>query len=123
MIPERAQEVTSATPGKSKRFDTPGGIFSYRHFSNGYFSFGFSRKTLNDDRAFLIANPEKALADRVLLEKGRFTIGSMKQFLFDNLRINQADFLKLNTDLLKEAATLTGRLSLEILRKVKDDFS
>lgn len=123
LIPERVEEVTSATLGKSKRFDTPGGTFSYRHFSNTYFSFGFSRKTLGDGRAFLIANPEKAVADRVLLEKGRFTVTSMRRFLFDNLRMDQADFLKLDTDLFKAAAILTGRQSLEMLRKVKEDLS
>ena len=59
----------------------------------------------------------------MLLEKGRFTVTSMRRFLFDNFRMDQADFLKLDTDLFKAAAILTGRQSLEMLRKVKEDLS
>jgi hypothetical protein len=119
LIPERVEEVTSVTTGKSKQFNTPGGKFSYRHIPSVYYSFGFSRKKLSDERAFLIAEPEKAVADRVLQEKGRFSVSSMRQFLFENLRMDSTEFRKLNIDIFDKASKLTGRQSLEILRKVR----
>jgi hypothetical protein len=119
LIPERVEEVTSVTTGKSKQFNTPGGIFSYRHIPRAYYSFGFSRKKLSDERGFLIAGPEKAVADRVLREKGRFSVSSMRQFLFENLRMESTEFRKLNIDIFDKASKLTGRQSLEILRKVR----
>ncbi len=44
LIPERVEEISSATLGKSKIFDTPAGKFSYMHVSTSYYSFGFAHK-------------------------------------------------------------------------------
>ena len=92
LIPERVEEIASATTGKSKLFTTPAGRFSYMHVSTSYYSFGFGQKLLGDERTFLIADPEKAVADRVIREKGGFSLRGMKEFLFDNLRIDAAGF-------------------------------
>jgi hypothetical protein len=66
-----------------------------------------------------MADPEKAIADRVLLEKGRFSVRTMKQFLFESMRIDPGEFHKLDTSLFSEAARISGRHSLEILAKVR----
>ena len=121
LIPERVEEVTSVTTGKSKRFDTPIGRFSFTHLPLHYYSFGFNRKPLEEDRGFLLADPEKAIADRVLKERGRFSLKSMKLFLFDGLRIDQTEFQKLDADLFREASKLSGKQSLEILYRVREE--
>jgi len=54
LIPERVEEITSATTGKNKLIDTPVGRFSYKHLGFDYFSFGFSRKTVDNQRGFQI---------------------------------------------------------------------
>ncbi len=121
LIPEHVVEVTSVTTRKSKVFTSPVGKFSFMHVPVPYYSFGFIRKEFTtDERAFLIADPAKALADRVLKENGRFSVRSMKTFLFDNLRIDIEAFRNLDKSIFAEAARVTGRQSLEILRKVGD---
>lgn len=123
LIPEGVTEITSSTTGKSKFFNTTVGRFSYVHFPGAYYSFGFGRSLINDERAFLIADPEKAVADRVLQENGRFSEKSMRQFLFDNMRIEPADFRNLDKSLLNEAARRAQRESLEIVCKVRERIS
>ena len=50
LIPERVEEISSATLGKSKAFATPAGKFSYTHVSTSYYSFGFAHKLLGEER-------------------------------------------------------------------------
>jgi len=119
LIPERVEEITSATTGKNKLIDTPVGRFSYKHLGFDYFSFGFSRKTVDNQRGFLIADPEKAITDRVIIEKGRFSLVSMKEFLFDNLRIEPDDFRKLSLGIFEEAARRSGKKSMNVLFMLK----
>jgi hypothetical protein len=121
LIPEQVEEVTSVTTGKSKWFDTPVGMFSFMHLSVDYYGFGFNRKSLEEDRGFLLADPEKAVADRVLKERGRFTLRSMRQFLFESLRIDQAAFGKLDKGLFREASKRSGKESLDMLRRVSEE--
>ena len=123
LIPERVIQVTSVTTRKTKAFQSSCGNFSYTHVPIEYYRFGFIRQVLGDNRAFLIAEPAKAIADRVLAEKGRFSVRSMREFLFDNLRIDPSGFKTLDRNILTEAARLAGRQSLEILRKVQENFS
>jgi hypothetical protein len=123
LIPERVEELTSATIGKSKSFNSSIGRFSYTHVPGRYYRFAFGRKELEDKHAFLIADPEKAVADRVLREKGRFSIRSMRQFLFDNLRIDPMEFKNLDSVLLSEASHLSGRHALEIICRVRNEMS
>jgi predicted transcriptional regulator of viral defense system len=123
LIPERVEEVTSVTTGRKKLFDTPLGRFSYLHVSIECYSFGFSRKKVDGERFFLMAGPEKAIIDRVMRERGRFSISSMKNFLFDNLRIDPAEFIKLDGGIFAEAAKLTGRHSMNVVHMLKEKFS
>ena len=122
LIPERVEEVTSVTTGKSKLFMTPAGRFSYTHVSTTYYSFGFGRKQLGDERTFLIAGPEKAVADRVVREKGGFSLRGMREFLFDSLRMDPAGFRNLDRGVIAEALRRSGRHSLAMLLKVMEDL-
>jgi hypothetical protein len=123
LIPERVEEVTSVTTGKNKSFDTAAGKFSYTHMPRPYYCLGFGRKEFGDDRAFLIAYPEKAVADRVLRERCRFSLRAMREFLFENLRIDPGEFRNLDIGVLTEASRLAGRESLEILRRVRAEVT
>lgn len=64
MIPEGVYVVTSASAGKSKSFSTPVGTFDYIHLSHHRYAIGIDQKETTAGR-FLIATPEKALADLV----------------------------------------------------------
>lgn len=89
LIPERVEMVTSVTLGRSRSFTTPFGTFSYRHLSQSRYSVGGILKE-NGDLSFLIASPEKALADKVWADK-RFDgtrLLSYESYLLDDLRLD-----------------------------------
>ncbi len=73
MIPEGVYVVTSATTGHSKSFKTPLGTFDYHSLSHSRYAIGIDQKN-NSSGHFLIATPEKALADLVHL-KAKHLVG------------------------------------------------
>lgn len=73
LTPERVKTVTSVACSRSRSFDTPVGVFSYRMIPRTALSTGMDRIELADGRSFLMAVPEKALADRVAAERGGAT--------------------------------------------------
>jgi len=92
LTPERVETVTSVTCGRSRAFDTPVGNFSYRMIPLEAFRTGMDRVELDGGRAFLIAIPEKALADRIVAERGAdiTTQKELHGYLMDNLCIDPA---------------------------------
>jgi predicted transcriptional regulator of viral defense system len=64
MIPEGVYVVTSASVGKSQSFSSPMGTFDYTYLSRQRYAIGIDQKE-NSAGRFLIATPEKALADLV----------------------------------------------------------
>ena len=87
LIPERVSTVTSATTKRSKVYDTPVGRFSYRHVPKRYFSVGMTWIE-GKEVSFLMASPERALADQVRGAHGT-TLRSQKamaDYLFDDMR-------------------------------------
>lgn len=90
LTPERVETITSVTCGRSRTFATPVGSFSYRMIPLAAFSIGIDRIELADGRSFLMAIPEKALADRIISERGSgiTTQKELLRYLNDNLRID-----------------------------------
>lgn len=89
LIPERVEEITSVCTGRSCRFDTPAGVFSYRSLSIDRYSWGAELMIVSGS-SFLMAKPAKALADKVWTDK-RFTGARLSDFgpyLFQDLRID-----------------------------------
>jgi hypothetical protein len=123
LIPERVEEITSATMGKAKLFSTPAGRFRYRHQPRAYYCTGYERLSLGPRRGYLIATPEKALADRTLLERGRFSRRAMREFLFENIRLDEEDFRGLDTQQLVVLAQRSGRRCLHVLCAVKKELA
>ena len=104
MIPERAETITSVTSGRSRTFDTPVGTFSYRMIPMEAFRTGMDQVELDEGRFFLIAIPEKALADRVVAERGA-AITSRKElheYLLTGLRIDETLLKRLDPVRLEE---------------------
>lgn len=90
LIPERVEAVTSVTTGRSRRFSTPVGLFTYRMIPLEAFRIGMDRIEIGDGRAFLMATPAKALADKLYNVRGT-GIQSQKElsnYLEKNLRVD-----------------------------------
>ena len=95
LIPEKVTTITSVTPGRSRKYNTPLGAFTYKHIDESKYSFGASLQK-SDAGNWLITEPLKALADKVWTDK-RFhpsSLASFKIYLFDDLRIDESSLEK-----------------------------
>ena len=88
MIPERVETVTSVTTLRSKRFDTPLGVYSYRMLLENRYTCGAVLES-SGKVSFLMATPEKALVDKIWCDK-RFRslcVSDYEAYLIEDLRI------------------------------------
>ena len=105
LIPERVPVLTSVTPKRGKRFVTPVGGFIYRCAPLASFYMGMDRVVQNSI-SFLIATPERALADKLRDDRGGLirTQREIASYLFENLRINRSLFYEMDVEFLGELA-------------------
>lgn len=90
-IPERTYEVSSVTLKTSKKYKTVVGRFNYQQLPSPYYSFGIKSIQLTPKQTALIASPEKAVCDKIVLTSG-INLRSVKQtqeFLLDDLRMDE----------------------------------
>lgn len=120
LIPERVFTISSVTLKLSRSFKTPSGNFEYAHASMPYYAFGIKSVRITPRQTILIASPEKALCDKIVISSG-VALRSVKQtreFLLDDLRMNEERLLQLDlsgiNSWLKDAPK---QHSLEILLK------
>jgi len=111
MIPEKVTAVTSAVfnKNKDKEFDTPVGRFVYRYINPGLYFHGIERHEENGE-PYLIASREKALCDILYKIKNISEKTDIELLLFDDLRIDEAEFLRLNITDLKLIVPLYGKI-------------
>lgn len=102
LIPERVTTVTSVTSQRSKAFQTPIGLFTYNHLPIQNFMAGVTLVQFSETQRALFATKEKALADLLVLRRGRFASKKhLEETLFEDLRIEKEDIQNLDLDLLK----------------------
>ncbi|MFO7534217.1 MAG: hypothetical protein R6X19_00790 [Kiritimatiellia bacterium] len=97
LIPERVTTLTSVTSGRTRRFQTPFGLFTYRPVPTIPYSLGIAQDQSGPD-PFLVASPEKALADFVWADRGFHPSGpaAFDAYLHDNLRMEPDRLAALN---------------------------
>lgn len=105
LIPERIEALTSVTCKRPKTFDTPIGSFVYRQSLMRAFHIGMDRVE-EGDVAFLIATPERALADKVRDDRRQALRNreDAARYLFEDLRIDETGFTLLEPRRLEELA-------------------
>lgn len=120
LIPERVEAVTSVTSGRARRFSTPVGLFIYRQIPPAAYPVGIDQVTLEGGRAFLMAVPEKALADKVHDDRGTGirSQGDMRRYLLQNLRIDAGSLATLRTETLTILAERYRSRKLRLLGAV-----
>jgi len=131
LIPERVEAVTSVTTGRSRKFFTTVGLFNYRGISLNAFRVGMDRIELSEGRSFLMAVPEKALADKIQSNRGTGikTQSELRHYLLESLRIDQDSLAELDSNLIKlisqqyrsRKLSLLYRLISRINRREKRD--
>jgi hypothetical protein len=99
MIPERVYEISSVTIKPSKTYITPVGRFSFMQLKTPYYSYGIKNIKHSAKQSMLIASPEKALCDKIILTSN-VNLRSVKQtrdFLLEDLRMNHEILSTLDT--------------------------
>ena len=124
LIPEAVETLTSVTTGRSRRFRTPVGTFTYRAIPLRAFRTGMDLVQADDGRTFLIATPEKALADKLVAERGIGIkdVPAMREYLAENLRIPPGELGRLDRERMEQiAASYRSRRILILARLVEED--
>ena len=113
MIPERAYEISSVTIKSSKLYKTPVGRFSYRQLNTPYYSYGIKYLEYSPKQTVLIASPEKALCDKVVLTPKIYlrSIRQTREFLMEDLRIDSEVLKTLDTNLMESWITYAPKKS------------
>ena len=126
LIPERTEEITSICLLKTrqiKQFHTPLGRFTYRPVNPRVFSFGV-RLEESQGGNFFIAEPEKALSDRIALVRGLTAVRDVSTVIFDDLRIEPEALDSFRVPVVKEIASRYRRKNVRAfyrwLTKFKD---
>lgn len=96
MIPEHVPVTSSVTTNRPALWETPLGIFDFRHIQVDFF-YGYRLVDLGEKKQAFLASPEKALLDLVYLEPG----GDTPDYLAE-LRLNNLD--RLNWQLFEHLA-------------------
>ncbi|MCH1429125.1 MAG: hypothetical protein L7U87_00025 [Chlamydiales bacterium] len=118
MIPERVETVTSMSVKKSRSFSSPFGLFEYNFIREERFKVGITIKLTSNGYKALFATPEKALADLVAQERDLLSLKKLKEFLFENLRVDHEAFEGLDYAILSEIAEAYKSPSVKILLKL-----
>jgi predicted transcriptional regulator of viral defense system len=84
MIPEHVPVTTSVTTSRPASWETPLGIFDFRHVQIPFFD-GFRMVDLGERQQAFIAAPEKALLDLIYLEPGGETLDYLAELRLSNL--------------------------------------
>jgi len=114
IIPERAYGISSACIKKNKEFRTPVGTFWYRKIPSNVFSLGVDL-VADGEASFLIATPEKALADSIAHVKDIASPNDLEHYLFEEQRMDSEACRRLNVPLLNTIADAYGRKQVNIL--------
>ncbi len=117
LTPERVEALTSVTPNRSRRFATPVGLFIYRQIPARAYEVGAVRVEAERQQAFLIASPEKALADKIVSVRGGriASIAEMGRFLEADLRVDVGALRSLSAERIDDFAARYRSLKLRHL--------
>lgn len=101
MIPEGVYVVTSVTVAQSRSFVTSVGTFEYTYLNHDRYSIGIDQKE-NEAGRFLIATPEKALADLIHMKSKNLSGKDLLEDLIESRRIERDVLKNLNKKALIE---------------------
>jgi len=103
MIPEGVYVVTSASAIRSVQFSTPLATFEYSYLSHARYSVGIDQQK-NSAGNFLIATPEKALADLVHKKSRKLEPRDLLLDLIEARRIDEEQLKRLDKKHLADIA-------------------
>lgn len=120
LIPEAVYRTyTSATfqKKKKKKYQNSFGVFTYRDIPAEVYPMGILLHQ-ESGYSYQIATPEKALCDKLYSLSPLQNLRELRALLFDDLRIDEQAFGKLNMEDLNELAPLYHANNLNLLSKL-----
>ena len=119
VIPEFVSTFTSATFGKknNKIYHMKDSTFDYKSVPDEVFPMGILIMKNSKDISYKIASKEKALCDLLYSKYPVRSIKDLKTLLFEDMRIDESELLKMNVEFIKEIAPLYHSNSLNVLKK------
>lgn len=108
LIPEGVRVVTSSTTERAKQFVTPFGRFAYERLNIAVYPLGITSVKNQQDQYYLIASPEKALCDKLMLTANLDITGisSLATYLEEDLRFDMDAFHEFDLALLRQIAAV-----------------
>ena len=124
LIPEGVEIVSSVTTGRSRKFTTPVGTFTYMMIPLKAFRTGTDLVQSEGGLSYYMATPEKALADKLALERGLVVANEteMKTYLLDHLRVPEDAFGRLDKARMKRIEVAYGTRRIALLAQVVAHF-
>ena len=105
LIPEAVPVVTSVTTGRPGRWETPLGIYEFRHLCPELF-FGYRLVEVSPGQRAFLAGPEKALLDLIYLHPGGDEPAYLRELRLQNLE-------RLDLEALQRMAGQAGKPKLQ----------
>jgi hypothetical protein len=118
LIPEKVFALRSITTKRAKQFENAFGSFEYISVPLDYFSIGIRQEIVDNEYAYLIATPEKALCDLILATPPNLrlrSVNAMQAYLEDDLRIDFSTVQNIDLNIIRqcvEAGRKKGALGL-----------
>jgi len=121
MIPEYVPVTTSVTTKRPTHWETPIGIFNFRHIQVDFFD-GNRVENIGEGQQAFIASPEKALLDLIYLESGGDTLDYLTELRLGNL--NQLDWqlLKNLAGRIEKPKLLRAVAAIQKLAGIEEEF-
>ena len=118
LIPEAVYTYTSATFGKGKKklYKNDFGTYTYRDVPTHIYPYGLQIYQ-EQDYSYVMATPEKALCDKLYTLKVVRNKKDMYDLLFNDLRIDEEEFVKLNIVKVEKLSNLYCSRNVKLLYK------
>ena len=118
LIPERVSTITSATFDKKKKkhYNTDFGVFTYRDVPSSAYPEEIILK-IEGEYSYQIATPEKALCDKLYTLSPINNYSSLENMLFNDLRIDEEEFKKLDSNKVEMLSNLYHSTNVNLLAK------
>jgi|LAHS01.1.fsa_nt_gb hypothetical protein len=119
LIPERVVAYTCATTQQkhNRRYQNHFGIFLYSDVPLSAWRFGV-QSVQEKGYSYLVATPEKALCDLLSKKPAVLSVKGLKELLFEDLRIDEDSFDKLDRGILIALCPLYRKKNLNFLKKM-----
>jgi len=102
LIPEAVYQVTSVTSARSRRFDTPAGVFTFQRVPAAHPRAGVNAVKISNQSWAFIATPLRTIADLIYLQKQISWEKDGLAFLTESMRIEWEDLHTIPFDSIHE---------------------